>query len=79
MSTWYLLLFICCYCIVLLSDYLVDSDSIIRIGDLVSIVIYGVKISALLVSAVPDAIQIHSEQRQSFFRCSNNVVGRREH
>lgn len=27
------------------------------------------KISALLVSAVPDGIQIHRERRQSFFRC----------
>lgn len=27
------------------------------------------KISALLVSAVPDAIQTHSERTQSFFRC----------
>jgi len=68
-STWDLLLFICCYCIVLVPDCLVDSSSTIRTENLVSVIIHRVKISALLLSAVPDAIQIQSERRQSFFRC----------
>lgn len=62
-STWDLLLFLCSDFIVLLPNCLVNSNSIIT-GNLVSIIIHRVKISTLLVSAVPDAIEICSERKQ---------------